>query len=347
MHRVLHSGQQNLGALSSMLAISGIAVFLRFAVRISTKQGIRLSDWLILLSLMMMSAYAGVMIQCKSSHKLLVEEEALEGHPDWMVTMLKAIYVCELTFIATLTVVKLSILAFYHSIFSISTTFKLCVKLAFVLSLMWGIIGVFVEAFQCKPVSALWNDMGSAEYCLAAGRIWLGLEITNLFGDVAILAMPLFMIKQLNLPRNRKYSLGGIFLLGSLACVCSIVKLSFLWNPNNPYLSDVSPTMIWSSIQLGTSILCACLPTLTPLLRLVREKLGMSTTRSSTTEKAKKMTPNQSSMNYSNADPSSYHRMQEDESVYRANVSSDSRELEQLDSTSHNSIQVNKTVEIV
>lgn len=55
-----------------MLAISGIAVFLRFAVRISTKQGIRLSDWLILLSLMMMSAYAGVMIQCKFSHKLLV-----------------------------------------------------------------------------------------------------------------------------------------------------------------------------------------------------------------------------------------------------------------------------------
>lgn len=219
-----------------------------------------------------------------------------------------------------------------------------------------------MQACQCsverygirRVLSCCWQNLaGIGNYQLIRGRGYSGYAVVH---DQTVESSPKSkVLTGWYLPawkfvssQVKHFTLNSLWLTKlDRACVCSIVKLSFLWNPNNPYLSDVSPTMIWSSIQLGTSILCACLPTLTPLLRLVREKLGMSTTRSSTTEKAKKMTPNQSSMNYSNADPSSYHRMQEDDSVYRANVSSDSRELEQLDSTSHNSIQVNKTVEIV
>jgi hypothetical protein len=82
--------------------------------------------------------------------------------------------------------------------------------------IVWLIVSMFLNIFQCKPVSALWEALGSTEYCLASGTMWLGLEVTNLLVDVVILALPISEIGRLQLSTAKKWFVVCIFLLGSL-----------------------------------------------------------------------------------------------------------------------------------
>lgn len=98
-------------------------------------------------------------------------------------------------------------------IFSISVTFWSCNIAAAVLSCLWTVFFLFLNAFQChlQVVRTLWTDVGNESKCMASGRIWLGLELTNLFLDTMIFVMPLFVIRQLSLETSRKYSLAETF----------------------------------------------------------------------------------------------------------------------------------------
>lgn len=131
-------------------------------------------------------------------------------------TKTKTLYVADLFYIATITFIKLSILAFLHSLFAISVGFQRCNYVAIALSVVWFFVFIFLNAFQCHPVHMLWDAMGSPEYCLPSGEVWLGLEVTNTIIDFTILLLPLAMVNTLKLNLVRKCQVGGIFLLGGL-----------------------------------------------------------------------------------------------------------------------------------
>ena len=126
------------------------------------------------------------------------------------------IYVADIFFGLSITFIKLSILAFFHSIFSISKRFHLWNYCTAGACIIWLVVYTFLNIFQCRPISALWEEMGSTEYCIPSGKLWLGYEIANFFLDVLVLALPVAMIPRLRLPTVQKWALAGIFLLGGL-----------------------------------------------------------------------------------------------------------------------------------
>lgn len=129
---------------------------------------------------------------------------------------LQTLYLCDIFFIATVSTAKLSILALYHTIFGISIPFRrLNYAMVGFVVLFW-IVFTFLYIFQCHPVHMLWDAMASPEYCMSSGKLTLAFELTNLFVDVAMVAMPPFMIGQLNLRSAQKYSVCGILLLGGM-----------------------------------------------------------------------------------------------------------------------------------
>ena len=129
---------------------------------------------------------------------------------------MQAVYICDIFFIATVSAAKLSILALYYSLFGISVLFqRLSQAMAVVVGLFF-IIFTFVFVFQCHPVHALWDQMASTQYCMASGKITLAFELTNLFVDVGMLAMPPFMVSHLKLRKAQKWSVCGILLMGGM-----------------------------------------------------------------------------------------------------------------------------------
>ena len=146
--------------------------------------------------------------------------------------------------------------------------------------------------------------------------------------------------------------LGGIFSLSHSVCISSIVKLSYVWNPEDPEVVDVSPAMLWSSVQLGVAILCACLPTFAPLLRLARQKLGASSDGTKTYGYSQRAKSNnlitQGSVVNTDITASPYYRVQDDPLDTRhTHISNDSSESYKMEGLGSHAIHVKRSVDIV
>jgi hypothetical protein len=126
------------------------------------------------------------------------------------------LYVSDIFFGVTITFVKLSILTLYYSVFSVSRKFQLWTYVVGGACVIWFVVYAFLNIFQCRPIHQLWDSLGSTQFCLPSGKLWLGLELSNFFLDVVILVLPVAMLRQLQLPPTKKWSVAGIFLLGGL-----------------------------------------------------------------------------------------------------------------------------------
>ncbi|KAK5464522.1 hypothetical protein LTR55_011735 [Exophiala xenobiotica] len=76
------------------------------------------------------------------------------------------------------------------------------------------------------------------------------------------------MLKTLNIPRKQKYSLLAVFAVGGFVCIVAILRLHAVYvisNSSDPTYDNVAAAY-WSSIELNTSIICASLPTIRPII---------------------------------------------------------------------------------
>ncbi|PSN69649.1 hypothetical protein BS50DRAFT_446823, partial [Corynespora cassiicola Philippines] len=99
--------------------------------------------------------------------------------------------------------------------------------------------------------------------------VWYTTSSMNIVTDFMIFIVPIPPIFKLQMWTRQKLALIGLFCLGFFTCVISIVRLTTLYrglNTKDQYW-DNAPTAYWSVVELNTGIICACLPTLRPLVR--------------------------------------------------------------------------------
>ena len=111
---------------------------------------------------------------------------------------------------------KVSILSFYGSLFA-TPSFRLAKRLVVGFCLMWCVAVTAIVIFQCHPVEAAWDPLRTIKTnCVPFGNFIVASELTNALLDIAIICLPIRMIAQLQMPTRQKWTIGGIFLLGSL-----------------------------------------------------------------------------------------------------------------------------------
>lgn len=98
-------------------------------------------------------------------------------------------------------------------------------------------------------------------YCL-----WVGICILV---DIALAAVPFFMIRGLNMQKSLKLSLGMILAMGGIACLTSIIRIPSWLDTNGGTDGGYKygSVILWSVIETGLSIIACCLPMLRKLLR--------------------------------------------------------------------------------
>ncbi|GLI77199.1 hypothetical protein PoHVEF18_005485 [Penicillium ochrochloron] len=122
---------------------------------------------------------------------------------------------------------------------------------------------------SCSPISKLW-DSSIPGRCINEIAFFRWNGVGNMLLDVLILCLPYPMAWCLQTTLRQKCILTGIFLLGGFVCVVSVLRITsfdFSTLDNLTYVSVIPST--WSSIEQSVGIICACLPTLRPLLRLL------------------------------------------------------------------------------
>ena len=109
------------------------------------------------------------------------------------------------------TAIKLSVLFLYRRIFGIDEKFRKANNVLIGLISIWGLTFLFLDSFICVSGS----NAGSLD---CAGQEWtlLWFAITEVLGDIAILALPYRCIRQLQMSRREKFCVAAVFALGSL-----------------------------------------------------------------------------------------------------------------------------------
>lgn len=83
--------------------------------------------------------------------------------------------------------------------------------------------------------------------------------------------MPLPYVLRLNLPAAQRVMIASIFLLGCFVNVVSVVRLINLMAVNlaSPdFTWKMKEVLLWSVVEVNVGLICACLPSLKPAIRL-------------------------------------------------------------------------------
>jgi len=147
-----------------------------------------------------------------------------------------------------------------------------------------GTILTFMNIFQCHPITAAWDARVRPERCIPLLTEFICSAPVNVATDLAIMALPIPVITGMHLPPRQKTILVITFALGVFVTVVDVVRIYYLQQaityapPNssdNPsamfgqspgFSWNASFSLMWSAVEVNIGIICACIPTLKPLI---------------------------------------------------------------------------------
>ncbi|KAI9823079.1 MAG: hypothetical protein M1826_000283 [Phylliscum demangeonii] len=186
-------------------------------------------------------------------------------------TSLLAQYIFEVLYSVCITVTKLSILLLYRYLFAVRP-FRFAVYAVGLYVTACGITQFFVTIFQCRPIQRSWDYVHVQGSCIQGLLFFYAAAILNLIADLVILLLPMPVVWRLQITWRQKLALTAIFVLGGFACFASVVRITVIQRLSHQEGSidrtwDGVDLSIWSAVESGVGIVCACLPPMGPLLR--------------------------------------------------------------------------------
>ncbi|KAI1140333.1 MFS general substrate transporter [Hypoxylon sp. FL0543] len=151
-----------------------------------------------------------------------------------------------------------------------------------------GAVLTLINIFQCRPLPAAYDPLVVPTYCIPILTQFICSAPINVVTDLAILALPLPVLTSMRLPRRQKVILILTFALGTFVTVVDVVRIYYLEQAitQNSSLTQTTPTgpvlghtpqfawyasfsLMWSAVEVNVGIICACIPTLKPLIRRI------------------------------------------------------------------------------
>ncbi|KAH6972576.1 hypothetical protein EDB80DRAFT_659567 [Ilyonectria destructans] len=194
-----------------------------------------------------------------------------------------------LTYIPTTILSKLTLCFFYFRL-SPSTWYQYSVYFTgFICST--SLIGIwFSVLFACKPIAATWDvRLATNATCINRPPIYITQAAFGCVTDLMLLLLPVPTIVGLQMSTRQKIGLLGVFAIGSITLITSIVRLVLLLpslsNPDQSW--SLAEGCLWVIIEANLLIICGSLPTLRVFLRHVAPKiLGESNASLSSAQKS-------------------------------------------------------------
>nr|A0A2L0P0K0.1 RecName: Full=Wortmanamides biosynthesis cluster protein C [Talaromyces wortmannii]AUY61971.1 TwnC [Talaromyces wortmannii]QBC19711.1 TwmC [Talaromyces wortmannii] len=165
--------------------------------------------------------------------------------------------------------VKLSILAFYHRIFGISSTrCRICIYLLAAAQTILFIAFCIFQGFQCIPLQRYF-DLSVPGECKDEGTVILGGELPNSLVDFAMVILAMIMIRPLQLSFSDKFRVTVLFGLGFVVGIIGFVKIAVTYSTSELYA--FSMIALWTGVQMFTALLCCSLPMYNTFLPIVAD----------------------------------------------------------------------------
>ncbi|KAF2501667.1 hypothetical protein BU16DRAFT_441213, partial [Lophium mytilinum] len=210
-----------------LLPLATVAVFTRLYSRHITKQKFAPDDWLVTIALALGYALYADIVVCVVLGGLASHITEI-GPGNFVIFAKSGAVASGILWGSAVVVTQLSILAFYIRIFGIAQPWvKYCsyVLMALVSGWWFALFGSIMG--ECIPLDKLWNPMESGS-CIDQNKMCGGGGIAHVILDFFILLLPLYPVWKLHTSVRRKLYVSTIFLLGLIATICSILRITCL-----------------------------------------------------------------------------------------------------------------------
>jgi hypothetical protein len=129
---------------------------------------------------------------------------------------------------------KMSVLLFYRHICFVAEGYRRASLAVMVVSTAWYIAAQVSNLLSCHPIDSFWN-LSKPGQCLNFNAMFLGTGIADTVIDIFILLLPIRMALKLQLPRKTRVAVAGIFGLGGFVVITNIIRIRYVYQPNQKY----------------------------------------------------------------------------------------------------------------
>ncbi|KAH7151011.1 hypothetical protein DER46DRAFT_689705, partial [Fusarium sp. MPI-SDFR-AT-0072] len=179
----------------------------------------------------------------------------MQDDPKNIENFFKAIVANEIMYTTALACARLSLVAFFYHIFGVS-------------SMRYFLHGSYVPSIRtCWPISSFWD--GTNQNCIDLSKFYVGVAIGGIITDIGLMIIPLPYIWALKVPLYHNILIAIMLVFGSFACFVTIIRLTKVITVDltDPTWGTVD-LMIWTGMEVYSAVICCCLPTMRPLIKL-------------------------------------------------------------------------------
>ena len=177
------------------------------------------------------------------------------------------LFICTLLQCTLLAFAKASILFLYRTIF-IARSFRTLVDVLLGTVLAWWIATVVATMTVCRPIATHWAP-SQATHCIDSTLLAIIDPLPWIVTDLIIIVAPLFIIKGIDLPLQRKIALALLFLAGSMSLVASCIKYQYAFHKADDLSWDSVQPMQWNVVEASVTIFAVSLVAARPALAQV------------------------------------------------------------------------------
>ncbi|KAL9134164.1 MAG: hypothetical protein Q9175_004658 [Cornicularia normoerica] len=266
----LHGRGVNLAVISIVFTFVAVClVASRLASRLTTGRTLHEDDYAIIASV--------TCLPCRHGHRTEQSIGVTHGAgkvstslpPEDVRMALQAFWAAQILYKFTITLTKTSICLLYLRIFT-TKKFRRTVYIIMSYVILYAFASIIATVVQCTPLERIW-DHAVPGTCINLTAFWYANASANIIGDFLILALPMPVIRSLQLPQRQRLGLIVVFALGGFVCITSILRMTTLKTGSKAkdQLYGTVNSTIWTTIEANTAIVCACLPMLkSPLAAL-------------------------------------------------------------------------------
>ncbi|KAM5364165.1 hypothetical protein ACJZ2D_011666 [Fusarium nematophilum] len=230
---------------------------------------------------------------------------------DVMPQYYQTVYATIVNYGPTVFAIKAAILLFLARIFSPYKTYVKWIYGFLGIMAVYYVVMLFLKIFICRPIPMFWGATSDGK-CFNQRALILTDNVISLLSDIVILLLPLPLTKKLQVGIMAKLKIAAVFGVGGIACVFSLVRLVFIVRDGET--QDQTYKFVQINLtgiaECGIGVVCACLPLMPMLWKLIlhKDKPGYSSSSrsqfemmNSSQKRSRNATHNQASIHHNKA----------------------------------------------
>ncbi|KFY95103.1 hypothetical protein V498_03520 [Pseudogymnoascus sp. VKM F-4517 (FW-2822)] len=282
------------------VSVATVAVVGRLISRAAIVKHMTFDDYLIVIG-WILSFGASVVIAFATGKGLGKADVRIKD--EWVLPLKKCVYAFSVLYVP-LVATKSSLLVFYLRLSRVTNKlFRVVSYGALMLVITGGLVLTLLNIFQCRPVSNTFNVHNDPAECIPIITLYLTSTPITIVTDVIILVLPIPMLTGMHMPRRQKNILVFTFALGIFVMIVDVIRVYFLQQAmidvsslaasptstiglgdEKDFAFTVSYPLMWTAVEVNIGIVCACIPTLKPVVKRILPILLESTRHHSSEE---------------------------------------------------------------